>query len=79
MGILGVIDCTLKYEVREQYDDRSALPIDVLDNTGEELKQGCKNDNQQQCMMMSTLRQAYPMLRTKTDSNMAADQYNADP
>jgi hypothetical protein len=28
---------------------------------------------------MSTLRRAYPMLRTETDSSMAADQYNADP
>ena len=79
MGIWGVIDCPLKHEVREQYDDQSALPINDLDNTGEELEQSCKNNNQQQYMIMSTLRRAYPMLKTKTDSNMAADQYNADP
>jgi len=64
MGIC-VTDCPLKYEVREQYDDRNALLIDDLDNTGGEPKQSCKNDNQQQYMIMSTLRRAYPMLRTK--------------
>ena len=79
VGIWGVTDFPLKYEVREQYDDRSALPIDDLDKTKEEPERSCKNDNQQQYMMMSTLRRAYPMLRTKTDSSMAADQYNADP
>jgi len=79
MGIWGVTDCPLKSEVREQYDDRNALLIDDLDNTRGESEQSCKNNNQQQYMIMSTLRRAYPMLSTKTDSNMAADLYNADP
>ena len=65
VGIWGVTDFPLKYEVREQYDDRNALLIDDLDNTGGEPEQSCKNDNQQQYMIMSTLRRAYPMLRTK--------------
>jgi len=65
VGIWGVTDCPLKYEVRGQYDDRNALLIDDLDNTGGEPEQSCKNNNQQQYMIMSTLRRAYPMLSTK--------------
>ena len=65
MGIWGVTDFPLKYEVREQYDDRNALLINDLENTGGEPEQSCQNDNQQQYMLMSTLRQAYPMLRTR--------------
>jgi len=57
-------------EVLYQFDD--------VEQTKEEPERSCKKDNQQQ-YMMSTLRRAYPMLRTNTDSNMAADQYNADP
>ena len=43
MGIWGVTDCPLKYEVKEQYDDWNALLIDDLDNTGGEPEQSYKN------------------------------------
>ena len=43
MGIWGVIDFPLKYEVREQYDGWNALLIDDLDNTGGEPEQICRN------------------------------------
>ena len=55
----------IKCEILEQCDDRNALLHDDLDNKGGESEQSCKNDNQQQYMIMSTLRRAYPMLRTK--------------
>ena len=65
VGIWGVIDCPLKFEIKEQCDDQNALVSDDLDNKGGESEQSYKNENQQQYMKMTTLRQAFTMLRTK--------------
>jgi len=78
VGIWGVTDCPLKYEVRDNMMTEVLYQLMTWTKRRRN-RSGAAQKTTNSNIMMSALRRAYPMLRTKTDSSMAADQYNADP
>ena len=79
VGIWGVIDCPLKCEIREQYDDQNDLLIDDLDNKGGELERSCKKWQPTTIYDDVNTEAGISHAQEKNDSSMAANLYTVDP